>query len=73
MDMRVPHRTTGIPLWPPCGPAHHLGHEVLEPRSGQPMMRLIDLWFGVQPRIVLDTVNQVIDDGGNRIDAPSRS
>ena len=26
MDMRVAHRTTGIPLWPPCSPAHHLGH-----------------------------------------------
>jgi hypothetical protein len=33
-------------------------------------MRFIDLWIGVQPRVVHDTINQVIYDGGNRIDAP---
>ena len=34
------------------------------------MMRFIDLWIGVQLRVVHDTINQVIYDGGNRIDAP---
>jgi hypothetical protein len=34
------------------------------------MMRFIDFRIGVQPRVVHNTVNKVIDDGGNRIDAP---
>jgi hypothetical protein len=34
------------------------------------MMRFIDLWIRVQPRVVHDTINQVIYDCGNRIDAP---
>jgi|SoiMetStandDraft_2_1073263.scaffolds.fasta_scaffold43435_2 hypothetical protein len=34
------------------------------------MMRFIDLGIGVQPRVIHDAVDKVIDDGGNRIDAP---
>jgi len=32
-------------------------------------MRFIDLGIGIQPRVVHDAVDKVIDDGGNRIDA----
>src|SRR4030095_1823099 len=38
--------------------------------SGHAMMRFIDLGIGVQPRVVHDAVDKVIDDGSNRIDAP---
>ena len=34
------------------------------------MMRFIDLGIGVQPRVVHDAVDKVIDDSGNRIDTP---
>src|SRR5262245_60450637 len=33
-------------------------------------MRLIDLGIGVEPRVVHDAVDEVIDHGGNGIDAP---
>jgi hypothetical protein len=34
------------------------------------MMRFIDLRIGVQPWIVHDAINKIIDDGGDGIDAP---
>jgi hypothetical protein len=37
------------------------------------MMRFIDLRIGIEPGIVHDAVNQVINDGSNSIDTPSRS
>jgi hypothetical protein len=70
VHMGIPHGTPAILLGTPSRPADQFGDEVLEPSPGHPMMRFIDLRIGVQPRIVHDAVNQVIDDGSNRIDAP---
>src|SRR5437870_13301265 len=41
----------------------------LNPGPGDAMMRLIDLGISVQPRVIHDAVNKVINDGGNGIDA----
>ena len=54
---------------PPAAAADLFGHQVFEAGFRYAVMRLVDLGIGVQAWIVHDPLDEVIDHGGNRIDA----
>jgi hypothetical protein len=69
MTIRIAHRSPGIALRSAARPAHHLGEVVLESGGRDAAMRRGDARIGIQPRIGHDTVDQIIDDGRDVMDA----
>ncbi len=63
------HRAARVPLRPPARFADLFRHQVLEPRRQHAVMRLIDARIRVQPVVNHDPVDEIVDDGGNVVDA----
>src|SRR5438552_7655475 len=68
--VRVRHRLAGILLWTAAGPAHHLGHQVLESRRRHAMVRLVHQRIRVQSGIYHDSVDQIVYYCSNAAYAP---
>ena len=67
--MRLVHGSPGVFLRAAGGPADHFRDQVFESRRGHTMVRFIDPGIRVQSRVDHDAVNEVIDDGGDGVDA----
>src|SRR5579872_1743228 len=63
------HRTSRVLLRAARGPADLLGDQILEPRARHAVMGFVYLGIGIQSRVVHDTIDKVIDDSRNRINA----
>jgi len=73
MFVIISHRSTGIVLRPTGRRADHFCYKVLESRGLHAMMGFINSWVGIQTRVDHDPVDEVIHDGGDIINTPSRS
>src|SRR5262249_4867486 len=69
MLVRLLHRASRILLRSTGSPADHFCDEVLEAWWGNSMMGLVYLWICIQAGIDHDPVDEVIDHGGNAVDA----
>jgi hypothetical protein len=58
-----------VPLWPSARFADLFRHEVLEPRRRHAMVRLVDARIRVQPVVNHDPIDEIVDGGGNDVDA----
>src|SRR5215831_3299677 len=63
------HGATRVFLRPASSPADHLGDEVLESCRRHAMMGLVYSWVGVEAWIDHDPVNEIINHGGDAVDA----
>ncbi len=63
--MRVAHRPARVLLRAAGRPADHLGNEVLEACRGDPVVRLVHRRVLIQPVIIHDAVDEVVDDRGD--------
>jgi hypothetical protein len=54
---------------PPAGPTDLLRHQVFEAGPGDVVVGLIDQRIRIQPRVVHDPVDKIVDDGGDWINA----
>ena len=66
IDMRVVHRPARMALRSSGCFAHLLGHQILEARSRDLVMRFVYLGIGVEPWVVHDPIDEIIHDGRNR-------
>ena len=53
----------------PPSPADHLGHEALESRGGNAMVRFVHSRIGIQSRIYHDPVDEVVYHGSDAINS----
>jgi hypothetical protein len=67
--MCLKHGTAGIGLRASRGPADHFGHKVFEARRADTVMCLVNGSIRIQDWVVHDPINEVVNDGSNRIDA----
>ena len=70
VDVGIVHRFAGVFLGTTRCPANHLGYQVFEASAGNTVMGFVDFRVGVETRVVHDTIDEVVDHGGNRVDAP---
>src|SRR5206468_7065860 len=67
--MGLVHRASGVPLRATGRPTDHLGNEILEPRGRHSMVRFIHERVCIEPRVVHDTINQIVNDCCNAVHA----
>jgi hypothetical protein len=67
--VRFVHGASGVFLRAAAGPADHFRDQVFESWRGHTMVRFINPGIHVQSRVNHDAVNEVVDDGGDGVDA----
>jgi len=67
MLVRIGHRPTGVPLRTSGRPTDHLRHQILEAGGRHSVVGFVDTRIRVQPGVDHDSVDQIVDQGSNRI------